>query len=319
MSLKRFWVSSFTFLFLSTGGFSDVNSTKTSSTKASPSQSRAAVSSNLRPNLTKSKNASSSTSALVSATGIESLYGYLEFRPSYTTKIGEIHTENTADAGFKIAPNMKLGYAQWFSTNLISNLPSTQGLNLTANDGFFYFKARDVWKSSNEKWMAAYQLRLITPTDRNKFKAGYVTTIRNQFQISHKYNDFFKTDFDYRPILHVYNRASVAGLNGAVAANPAFDHQFVLNQEIHPAEKFSLYLPLIYQLSTFRQDAGVTSPGNWRKLMIFWPELDYEINPIHTVGISYYTDNLISAYGSGLDLSNGFQKGVAQLVWGINL
>jgi hypothetical protein len=319
MSPSRFSFLSIAVMFLSVVGLAEVNRANTSSAKATSSQSRSAISSSLRTNTIKSKNGSGSTSALASATGLESLYGYLEFRPSYTTKVGEIHTENTADVGLKIMPTMKAGYLQWFSTNLISNLPTTQGLNLTANDGFFYFKAKDILKSKDEKWIAAYQLRLLTPTDSTKVKAGYLTTIRNQFQISYKYNDFIKTDLEYRPMVHVYNRASVQGSDGTVASNPAFDHQFVLNQEIHPAEKLTLYLPVVYQITTFRQEAGAANSGRWKKLMIFLPELDYEINPMHTIGISYYTDNLISAYGSGLNLSSGFEKGVVQLVWGINL
>ncbi|NBO24921.1 MAG: hypothetical protein EBU93_06790 [Chlamydiae bacterium] len=132
-------------------------------------------------------------------------------------------------------------------------------------------------------------------------------------------NENVKTELSYNPILEIYTKDGSINTSGVANANPSFDHQFVLTQEFHPAPKYTLSLQLLYQLVSYRQFAGAANSGRWRKQMYFSPELDYEINPIHTIGLSFYTDNLVSDYGSGSTFSNGFKFGVAQLVWGINL
>ncbi|MFM8316024.1 MAG: hypothetical protein ACKOA8_17230 [Deltaproteobacteria bacterium] len=285
----------------------------------SASQGRASVSSNLRNNVVKSKSSASTSTGVLSATGVENLYGYLEFRPSYTSYQGEFHTENTAEVGYKLNSTMKTGYVQFFSTNLMNGSNATQGMNLLANDGFLYFKAKDIFKSSDNRLALAYQLRLITPTDRGKYSAGFRGAVRNQFLLSYSYNDFIKSELSYHPIYQGYVKSGRFDSTGTASANSYFDHQFIFNQEIHPAPKFTLYLPVIYQLTSYREFAGAANSGRWRKKVVFWPELDYEINPVHMIGVSFYSGNLSSEYGSGFDFSEGFKNGVTQLVWGINL
>jgi hypothetical protein len=267
----------------------------------------------------KKMSSSASSTSILSHSVAQSVFGFLEFRPSYTSVVGEFHSENTAEVGYKLNPSMKLGYVQYYSTNLMSNIASTQGLNLIVNDGFAYFKAKDVWQSKDQKWSASYQLRLLTPTDANKSQAGFITSLRNQFKISYKYNDFVSTDFTYIPILHGYSKTGLIDSKGVSRANPTFDHQLVLNHDFHPASNITISLPLIYQVTSYNQFAGAANSGRFKKTIIFLPEIDYDINPMHTVGFAYYTDNCISAYESGLSLSNGFKNGVFQLVWGINL
>ena len=285
---------------------------KSKSSQRALSQSKASSSANLRVNSVKTKSA-------IGTSGLESLYGFLEFRPSYTSVQGEIHTENTAEVGYKIAPTLKTGYVQYFSTNLMSNLGTTLGLNPTANDGFAYFKAKDVWQSPDKHLSASYQLRLLTPTDPSKAQAGYITSFRNQFLLTYKFNELVSVDLSYHPILHAYSKAGITTSKGTLQANPGSDHQFVLQPTFHPTSQLTVLVPVVYQVTHFKQMDGASNSSAWRKLVTFWPEIDYEINPMHTVGIAYYTDNLISDYGSGLNLSNGFRNGVTQLVWGINL
>jgi hypothetical protein len=279
---------------------------------------RSGIAQSLRISGKKTSSSASSTS-LLSNSVAQSVFGFLEFRPSYTSVVGEFHSENTAEVGYKLNPSMKLGYVQYYSTNLMSNIASTQGLNLIANDGFAYFKAKDVWQSKDQKWAASYQLRFLTPTDSIKHQAGFITSFRNQFKIAYKYNDFVSSDLSYIPILHAYSRAGLIDSHGVSKANPTFDHEFVLNHDFHPAGNITISLPLIYQVTSYNQFSGAQNSGRSKKTVIFWPEIDYDINPMHTVGLAYYTDNCISAYGSGLDLSNGFKNGVVQLIWGINL
>lgn len=283
------------------------------------SQNRASNSANIRFNGIKSKNGSGASSAVLGTSGLEALYGFLEFRPSYTSIQGEAHTENTAEVGYKIAPTLKTGYVQYFSTNLMSNMSNTQGLNLTANDGFLYFKAKEVWQSPDKHLSASYQFRVITPVDKTKVQSGFITSLRNQFLLTYKFNDFVNVDLSYHPILHAYNKVGIVSSKGTLQANPAFDHQFVLQPVIHPLNNVTVLFPLVYQVTHYREMVGATNSSSWKKFITFWPEVDYDINPMHTVGLAYYTDNLISEYGSGLNLSNGFKNGVVQLVWGINL
>lgn len=265
--------------------------------------------------------ANGSTSATLSAaSGIEPIYGYLEFRPSYTTNVGEFHTENTAEVGYKFRPNLKAGYVQFYNTNLMNSSGTTTGLNLSVKDGYFYFKAKNLWESSDKHLAVNYQLRLLTPTNSVKYAAGYRNTIRNQFSASYSYNDNIKTELSYNPMFHIYTKdGAFNSSTGLLSANPYFDHQFSLTQEFHPGAKWTVSLQLLYQLTSYREFLGAGNSGRWRKQMYFSPELDYEINPVHTIGVSFYTDNLISDYASGTTFSNGFKFGVAQLVWGINL
>ena len=260
----------------------------------------------------------SSSATLSAASGVEAIYGYLEFRPSYTTNIGEFHTENTAEAGYKFRPNLKAGYVQFYNTNLMNNSINTSGLNLLMKDGFFYLKAKNLWESSDKHLALNYQLRLLTPTNSVKYAAGYRSSIRNQFSASYLFNDDIKTELSYNPIYHLYTKDGALGSSG-LSANPYFDHQLSLTQEFHPGAKWTLSLQLLYQLTSYREFQGAANSGRSRKQMYFSPELDYEINPVHTIGVSFYTDNLISDYGSESTVSNGFKFGVAQLVWGINL
>lgn len=292
---------------------------KNKTSQRATSQSKASTSANVRFNSVKSKNTTGSTSAVLGTSGVESIYGFLEFRPSYTSVLGEAHTENTAEVGYKIAPTLKTGYVQYFSTNLMSNMSATQGLNLSANDGFLYFKAKEFWQTPDKHLSASYQFRLITPTDSNKSNAGFITSVRNQFLLTYKFNELVSLELSYHPILHAYNKAGILNSKGLPQANPAFDQQVVLQPVFHPINNVTVVLPVVYQLTHFKQMSGASNSSSWKKFITFWPEIDYDINPMHTVGIAYYTDNLISEYGSGLNLSNGFKNGVAQLVWGINL
>ncbi len=276
--------------------------------------------STLRTNAVKLKTSTNLASAAsISPSGLESLYGYLEFRPSYISNQGEFHAENTAEVGYKLNPTMKMGYVQWYSNNLKSNLVSTSGVGLIPNDGFFHFKASNIWQSEDKHWSAAYQLRVFAPTTSSKYKAGHYTSFLNRLNIAFKLNDYFKTDLSYAPILHGYSKAGMINSTGVGTANPAFEQQFILNNEFHPAANFTFSLPIVYQVTNNRQFAGAANSDKWKKSLSFWPELDYDINPVHTVGISYYTDNCISSLGNGFDLSNGIRQGVVQLVWGINI
>lgn len=276
--------------------------------------------STLRTNAVKLKTSTNLASAAsISPSGLESLYGYLEFRPSYISNQAEFHGENTAEVGYKLNPTMKMGYVQYYSNNFKNNLLSTQGPSLTADDGFFHFKASNIWQSEDNRWTAAYQLRFLTPTTTSKYKAGYYTSFRNQFNIAFKLNDYFKTDFTYTPILHGYSKAGTIDSTGISNANPAFEQQWVLNNEFHPAANFTFSFPIIYRLTNNREFVGAANSNKWKKSLSFWPELDYDINPVHTVGISYYTENCISSLDNGFDFSSGLKQGVVQLVWGINL
>lgn len=261
----------------------------------------------------------SNASTLSTSSGLDSIYGYLEFRPSYTSNIGEFHTENTADVGYKLNSNLKTGYVQFYNTNLMNSSSQTTGLNLSIQDGFAYLKAKNLWESSDKHLALNYQLRLLTPTNSVKYAAGYRSSIRNQMSVSYSFTDNIKTDLSYNPIFHIYTQNGAVSSSGAFNANPYFDHQLVLTQEFHPSEKLTLSLQLLYQLTTYRQALGATNSGRSKKQLYFSPELDYELNPVHTLGVSFYTDNLISGYESGSNFSNGFKFGVAQLVWGINL
>ncbi len=280
---------------------------------------KASTSVNVRVHNKAKSSLSNSSSAVLASSGLEALYGFLEFRPSYNDVQKEAHSENTAEVGYKMAPNLQVGYVQYYNVNLINSSPTTQGLNLLANDGFAYFKAKEIWQSPDKHLSASYQLRLFTPTSQKKFQEGYITSVRNQFLLNYKFNNFVSVDLSYHPILHVYNKAGSLDSKGLWQASPSFNHQWIFQPVIHPAANFTFVFPVVYQVTQYKQFAGAANSQKWKKSLSFSPELDYEVNSMHTVGIAFYTESVMSEYGRGFDFSSGFKTGTAQLVWGINL
>ena len=52
---------------------------------------------------------------------------------------------------------------------------------------------------------------------------------------------------------------------------------------------------------------------------MIWPELEYELNDHTSIGLAYYSQNLVKEDLLGWDIHSGLESGVAQLIFGVSL
>jgi hypothetical protein len=239
-------------------------------------------------------------------------YGFLELRPSYGSRVGEWHTEDTVEAGYYFNKNDRLFYSQWLLSNLYQPTAVNDGDGIRADDGALRLRLENIWTSGDTR--LSYRNRVYTPTRKTKRDVGFMTSIRNDLVLIQKMSDVVSMDFSIIPTLHFYDRA---GANGA--AHPMFAQMFILNADFSLTEKLKFSLPLIYEVSRYRNfQANATRNDSWGNNLWIWPELAYGIDATHTVGLSYYSANVLTDNGT-LQVANGLENGVYQLLWGINL
>lgn len=244
--------------------------------------------------------------------------GGVEFRPSWTSSLGEVHSENWAQLGYQMNPNARLFYRQEFNTNVFNPGVSSQGLGLYANDGSFRFQWKDFAKLTSTL-AASYESRLYLPTLAVKRNAGMVTSLRNHLKLTQNIGAMTSVSLEEVPILHIYNRAGNVSLRG-VEANPIFENRLTLSFEIKPTTSLKFVLPLILHDVRFRDfQTGAKNNNSWSHKLWIYPELTYTVSPQLMIGLAYYSDNLVLTNFAETNVGAGLEKGITQLILNASL
>lgn len=243
-----------------------------------------------------------------SATEAGSIIGEFEIRPSWGSKVGEVHTENTVSLGYKFNKNLLLDYTQYFNNNLSNPNETVGALKTSGEDSMIRLKASEVLKSDNTT--VGVQTRVLPPTESTKRDAGMLVVWRNQATVAQKLNNTVSVDFTAAPMLHAYNRAGHLD-----SANPWFQQRFVLNTDVTITDKLTFSVPVILDATRTRDYSAAAANNNrWNYVLWAWPELDYQLTSNLKIGTAWYSDNFLVDDASAFTLSNGFEKGVFQVL-----
>ncbi len=245
------------------------------------------------------------------------IVGEFDLRPSYTSKAGEIHTEDTVNLGYQFDRTVTLDYTQYFLTNFMNPDSSTSGTQLRADDGFARLKLKDVIKENDTT--LGVQTRVYLPTHSGRRDAGMVMSWRNQVTIAQKLNNSASVDFTIAPYLHAYNRPGTT-VAGADQANPWFTQRLILNADVNLTDKLTLSVPFYFDANRTRNfSATAKNNDSWNYMLVVWPEVNYQLTSNVKIGGAWYSDNFLVADGSGFALKDGAEKGVFQLIMNYSL
>lgn len=234
------------------------------------------------------------------------IIGEFEVRPSWGSKAGEVHTENTAALGYQFQKNLLLDYTQYFNTNISGPSQTSKGLNLRTDDAMVRLKATEVVK--NNDTTLGLQSRVLLPTESTKRDAGMIFIWRNQATVAQKLNNVVSVDFTVAPMFHTYNRSGHLD-----SANPWFQQRLVLNTDVSITEKLTFSVPVIFDATRTRDYSAAAENNNrWNYVLWAWPELTYQMTSNLKLGTAWYSDNFMSSTASGFTVANGLEKGTFQ-------
>ena len=150
---------------------------------------------------------------------------------------------------------------------------------------------------------------------RPEIEAGNITRIYNALKVVYQVNDSVKLTFAELMIPQVFKTAGV----GAVA-NPAYQNRLYLIADFDITPKLSLSIPILAYQTKYRDySADAKNSDSWRSMIYIWPELDYALNENLTLGVAYYSDNLLKSNLSKWTVGDGLEKGAVQFVITTNL
>jgi hypothetical protein len=249
-----------------------------------------------------------STSAIPAETG-GSVIGSVELRPSYQSQIGEFHTENLAELGYKFDPDTFASYRQEFNTNLYQPSKVSEGVDATAMDGYLRGGVANIWRADDLS--LSWEGRAYVPTNEIKRDQGMLTAIRNYAILNYQLSPAVGFTIADAPILHVYDRAGANGI-----ANPIFENKLDVGPSFAFTDRLKLFVPL--KLSNLRHRAfanGAVNNDAWVHSLQLYPELFYTASENITLGGAYYTTSLIEPDFGGFTLNEGFKNSVTQLIF----
>jgi len=252
-------------------------------------------------------------------TVVDSITGTIDLRPSWTTKGGTLGTEDLLAAGYKITPDTSVSYFQALTTNLLSREASSSGVNAQLDVGYLKTKVNNLWVSDSKDLSLSYENRTYLPVNQAAQDSKMITTIRNYLKLRKKISESVSVSAFEIPIVHLHEQAGVT-LDGTSSANAAFSNRVYLIADITLSAKLSLSVPILFHQTKHRDFASsATNNDSWRFLLWINPELTYSITDNYSVGLGYYSDNLVLSDLSQFDIGNGLEKGIVQLAFTASL
>lgn len=248
----------------------------------------------------------------------------LELRPSWQTNSAEYFSENTIEGAYRFTQSFGLGYTQEFTNNIFSrtDAPENQGMNLATHEGYFIGKLDPILENAEKGISLTYEPRLILPTDSECRNAGMITSIRNDLNLTKKFGERVELNFSVIPILHAYSRAGNVGLEAEEGevdqgqANPVFENRFYLNPVVALGQTVKLSIPIKFHATRYRDFNSEAKLNNqWGYYLWVTPEVNWAVTSDYSIGVSYYTGNLVQDNLSGFNFSEGFRSSVAQLIF----
>lgn len=246
--------------------------------------------------------------------------GAVEVRPSYKSRLGEFHSEDSGVLGYQFTRDTSAVYKQEFNTNVYDpHLTESQsGLNAYLVDG--YFKEKVSHLLSFGGFSLSYEGRQYLPTWLIRREAGMVTAIRNYLKLKLQATSRLALTFEEVPVVHIYTQAGSITRKGPLA-NPVFENRSSVGLEYAFSDVLKLMVPVM--LSEVRNrdyDAAAINNGKWSHKLWVNPEVYYTMNPNVTLGVGYYSDNLLkNGDFAETVLGEGLEQGTTQLIFSANL
>lgn len=260
----------------------------------------------------------STTTATVSAPSESKFFGVFEIRPSYGVKSKDTETEDTIEAGYQFNAKTKLSYAQFFKTDVFISSRPGKGVNLRGDGGWLRLRVNDIWTSANKKSTLAYQGRFYTDfTDASQNGTGNIGTIYNAIRFTQDLS-IMKLTVAEIPMFHITNKAGFLD-DGKLRANTGYQNRVEIIADIDIVKNLSLSVPIIIDMYSRQTVTGASNSGKWEHKYWAWPELNYSINGVHTVGVGFRTESLVASDLSKFTLGEGFNKGTLQAIWTVSL
>jgi len=243
----------------------------------------------------------------------EKVIAAMELRPSWTSRIGEVHSEDYAQLGYQFSKTFQLFYRQEFTTNLFNPGASASGLGLYAYDGTLRARVNDFYKPSASS-SVSYEGRVWMPTYSVRRDAGMIVALRNAARIKQSLTSTVSVSLEEIAVGHVFSRSGNVGKNGP-EANPWYENRVYLTFEVKPTQSLKFSLPFILTSIKYRDfQAGAKNNDSWGHKVWLYPELTYAIDKHVSVGLAYYSDNLVLANFGGTTINAGLEKGITQVI-----
>ena len=171
---------------------------------------------------------------------------------------------------------------------------------------------KNILQSDDKTTALNFQARLYVPTDAAEREKGFITAARTYATLSKKFSDSLSMTLSEVPQVNIFTKAGLG-----TSANKALLENMVLYEvTVKILGPVSLYIPIALQSAQYQNyQVGAKKNGALVHSLWTWPELGYEINDNHTVGLSFRSGDLASADLSKLTIGDGLSKGAAQLFW----
>lgn len=232
--------------------------------------------------------------------------GMIDLRPSFRSRLGSFYMENAFELGYKFTQDTSFSYLQAVNNNLYEPKGDSIGLNATIERSFARLRVNNLYKGT-DGFSISYENRFYVPVAGYDQEAGMILLSRNYFKFRKQFSSQFALTFMEIPIVQLYRTAGY--FSGANArANAAFENRVYLIGEVNFTDKLSLVLPVMFHQTKYRSFAqNARNDDAWT--FFFWinPEITYSIDNNFSVGLGYYSDNLLNA--------SGFEDGITQLAF----
>ena len=273
-----------------------------------------------RPSTSQEKPAARQNINSVAAAADARVLGSVEVRPSYKSMLGEFHSEDSAVLGYQFTRDTSATYKQDFNTNVYDPhlIESQSGLNAYLVDGYFKEKITNLINIGS--FSLGYEGRQYLPTWALRRQAGMLTAIRNYLKIKYQATSRLILTFEETPVVHLYDQPGSITRKGPLA-NPIFENRSSVGAEYAFSDRLKLILPVMLSDVRNREyDSAAVNNSKWSHKLWVNPELYYTVNPNVTVGMGYYSDNLLkNGDFAETALGEGLEQGTTQLIFSANL
>lgn len=258
---------------------------------------------------------SASGTASTAAPGTpKNFFGVAEIRPSWAPNGHTLTSEDYAELGYNVSPDIKLSYAQNFVRTLYS--PSTKSSDVlgSVDAGLLRARINNFWVNTQEGLSLSYEQRLYLPTAQRDRDQGMIAVSRNYIKFAKAISPDVSVILMDLPILAAYDRPGF--LRGTTpVANPIFQNRIYLLTSINFTKSLNLVLPIMFHQTRYR-DFMPTARANdgWDFMVWTYPELTLTVNGNLTFGLAYYSDSFVKPDLSGFTIGQGFENGIVQLV-----
>lgn len=258
--------------------------------------------------------AGTSATAVPAAPSAAKVVAGIDIRPSWDPALNVFRTEDAVEMGYQFKPGRSITYIQTATTN-IHTPNEALGVNPLLDVGYLRTGLSKLLTDDSTGLSFGYQNRIYIPTAGYMRDAGQITMIRNYFNISKKVNDSVTVTLTEMPVFHFNSRAGTA-LTGAGTANASFQNRIYLTTDIQITDNLSFSLPVMFHQTKFANfQLGAKNNNSWNYLVWTYPEITYSLGGGTSVGLAYYSANLVKADLSDLDLEAGLSNGTFQVAF----